>query len=87
LQRHPSVEPNRVVLLGISLGGVFAPVLAREKPVRGIVVLGTLATRPPAYPDRSERFFREFDAVDVPAWAPIDTRLLVAAWSVRREHD
>jgi hypothetical protein len=65
-------------LLGISLGGVFAPALAREKAVRGIVVFGTLATRPPAYPGRSERFFTEFDAVDVPAaWAAIDTRLLV----------
>ena len=60
------------------LGGVFAPALAREKAVRGIVVLGTLATRPPAYPGRSERFFTEFDAVDVPAaWAAIDTRLLM----------
>jgi len=66
------------VLLGISLGGVFAPALAREKAVRGIVVFGTLATRPPAYPGRSERFFTEFDAVDVPAaWAAIDTRLLM----------
>jgi hypothetical protein len=46
---------------------VFAPALAREKAVRGIVVFGTLATRPPAYPGRSERFFTEFDAVDVPA--------------------
>jgi len=44
---------------------VFAPALAREKAVRGIVVFGTLATRPPAYPGRSERFFTEFDAVDV----------------------
>jgi hypothetical protein len=71
-------EANRVVLLGISLGGVFAPALAREKAVRGIVVFGTLATRPPAYPGRSERFFTEFDAVDVPAaWAAIDTRLLM----------
>jgi len=70
-------EANRVVLLGISLGGVFAPALAREKAVRGIVVFGTLATRPPAYPGRSERFFTEFDAVDVPAaWAAIDTRLM-----------
>ena len=71
-------EANRVVLLGISLGGVFAPALAREKAVRGIVVFGTLAKRPPAYPGRSERFFTEFDAVDVPAaWAAIDTRLLM----------
>jgi hypothetical protein len=54
---------------------VFAPALAREKAVRGIVVFGALATRPPAYPGRSERFFTEFDAVDVPAaWAAIDTR-------------
>ena len=31
LKRHPSVNPAQVYLLGISLGGVFAPVLADEE--------------------------------------------------------
>jgi dienelactone hydrolase len=78
LKRHPSVEPTRVHLLGISLGGVFAPIVASESAVRGIVVYGTLAAAPPAYPGRSERFFQEFATVDVSkAWAAVDARVLV----------
>jgi pimeloyl-ACP methyl ester carboxylesterase len=34
LRRDPRVDPSRVFLLGISLGGVFAPILAAETPVR-----------------------------------------------------
>ena len=78
LKRHQSVDRDRVYLVGISLGGVFAPLLARESPVRGIVVYGTLATAPAGYPGRSDRFFREFAAVDVPAaWRAVDARVLV----------
>jgi uncharacterized protein len=78
LKRHPAVDPNRVVLLGISLGGVFAPVLARESPVQSIVVFGTIATAPSPYPGRSERFFREFATVDVAAaWSAVNARVLV----------
>ena len=80
LKRHPRVDPDRIVLLGLSLGGVFAPTLAREQPVRGIIVYGTLATPPSPYPGRSEQFFREFASVDVAAdWAAIDARVLVLA--------
>jgi alpha-beta hydrolase superfamily lysophospholipase len=47
LNRHPSVDRDKVYLLGISLGGVFAPILAGENRIRGIVVYGTLASAPP----------------------------------------
>jgi uncharacterized protein len=78
LKRHPAVDPNRLYLLGISLGGVFAPTVAGENHVRGIVVYGTRATPPSAYPGRSGRFFREFAAVDVAAaWSAVDARVLV----------
>ena len=78
LKAHRSVDPARVFLLGVSLGGVFAPVLANESAVAGIVAYGTLATAPSPYPGRSERFFREFAAVDIPAaWAKVDARVLV----------
>jgi dienelactone hydrolase len=77
LKRHPAVDTHRVFLLGISLGGVFAPVLANESPVQGIVAYGTLATSPPQYPGRSDRFFKEFAAVDIPAaWSAVDSRVL-----------
>ena len=77
VRRHPAVDPSRIYLLGISLGGVFAPVLARESSVRGIVVYGTIAFAPTPYPGRSERFFKEIASLDVPAaWAAIDARVL-----------
>ena len=78
LKRHTAVDPSQVYLLGISLGGVFAPVLAGESTVRGIVAYGTIATAPSPYPGRSERFFREFATVDIPAaWSAVQARVLV----------
>jgi dienelactone hydrolase len=77
LRAHPSVDAGRIYLLGISLGGVFAPVLAGEGAVRAIIVFGTLVSAPSPYPGRSERFFREFAAVDVSAaWSAVDARVL-----------
>ena len=73
LRAHPAVDRNRIFLVGISLGGVFAPILANETPVAGISAWGTIAFAPGPYPGRSERFFAEFAAVDVLAhWARID---------------
>jgi len=78
LERHPAVDAERVILLGISLGGVFAPVLANESSVRGIVVYGTLGSAPSPYPGRSERFFREFATADIKgAWSAVTARVLV----------
>lgn len=78
LKQHPAVDAERVILLGISLGGVFAPVLANESSVRGIVVYGTLGSAPSPYPGRSERFFREFATADIKgAWTAVTARVLV----------
>jgi dienelactone hydrolase len=78
LRSHPSVNPDRIYLLGISLGGVFAPLLAAETKVAGISVYGTSSGPPPVYPGRSERFFREFASVDVAgAWIKANTRVQV----------
>jgi dienelactone hydrolase len=75
---HPSVDPQSVYLVGISLGGVFAPLLAAETRIAGISVYGTLAVPPTAYPGRSERFFQEFAPVDVQsAWTKVGTRVQV----------
>ena len=40
--------------MGISLGGVLAPVLANESSVRGVVVYGTLGSSPRPYPGRPD---------------------------------
>ena len=78
LRSHPSVDPQRLYLVGISLGGLFAPILASETKVAGISVYGTLAGPPPPYAGRSRRFFEEFATVDIAgAWAKSATRVQV----------
>jgi dienelactone hydrolase len=78
LRSNPSVDESRVYLLGISLGGVFAPLLGAETKVAGISVFGTLAGPPPQYPGRSDRFFQEFAGVDVAgAWSRVATRVQI----------
>jgi dienelactone hydrolase len=78
LLSHPAVDRDRIYLVGISLGGVFSPLLAAKTHVAGISVYGTPASPPPAYPGRSERFFEEFAKVDVAAaWAKVNTRVQV----------
>jgi uncharacterized protein (TIGR03435 family) len=73
---HPSVDRDRVYLVTISLGGVFAPLLAAETHVAGITVWGTPAGPTPPYPGRSERFFQEFAKADIAgAWAKVNTRV------------
>jgi membrane-associated protease RseP (regulator of RpoE activity) len=84
LAGYPSVDPQRIYLMGISLGGVFAPVLAADANVAGVVVYGTLAIPPPPFPGRSERFFKEFAPVDIAGgWARVNSRVLV----IRGEYD
>jgi dienelactone hydrolase len=78
LLENPSVNDQQIYLVGISLGGVFAPILAAETKVAGVSVYGTPAKAPPPYPGRSERFFQEFSGVDVAAaWARVGTRVQV----------
>jgi len=73
---HPSVDRERVYLVTVSLGGVFAPLLAAETHVAGITVWGTPAGATPPYPGRSERFFQEFAKADIAgAWTRVNTRV------------
>jgi dienelactone hydrolase len=76
LVADPTVDRNRVFLVGLSLGGFFAPLLARDVAVAGISAYGTIAFTPTGYPGRSERFFREIAPVDIlAAWAAVDSRV------------
>ena len=78
LVADPAVDKGRVFLIGLSLGGFFAPLLARDLPVTGISAYGTIAFTPTPYPGRSERFFREIAVVDIlAAWAAVDARVQV----------
>jgi dienelactone hydrolase len=42
LKARADVDPNRVFIFGHSMGGVMAPLLATDIPVRGIIVYGTI---------------------------------------------
>jgi pimeloyl-ACP methyl ester carboxylesterase len=43
LKRYVFVDPEAVFVLGLSVGGVEAPLIAKEEPVRGLVVINTVA--------------------------------------------
>ena len=49
LKARADVDPDRVFIFGHSMGGVMAPLLAAEMPVRGIIVYGTIARTWPEY--------------------------------------
>jgi len=42
LMQYPFVDVDKIFLVGISIGGVQAPLIAEEVPVKGIVVINTV---------------------------------------------
>jgi len=42
LKQYPFVDPDNVFLMGISIGGVHAPLVAQQVPVKGIIVINTV---------------------------------------------
>jgi pimeloyl-ACP methyl ester carboxylesterase len=43
LKQEPFVDPGRVLIIGLSLGGVEAPLVAQQEPVKGVAVINTVA--------------------------------------------
>ncbi|PYS47528.1 MAG: hypothetical protein DMF68_15770 [Acidobacteria bacterium] len=43
LKQYPFVDPNNVFIIGVSIGGVEAPLVAQRIPVKGLVVVNTVA--------------------------------------------
>src|SRR5262249_40451123 len=43
LKSSPSVDPDAVFVMGLSIGGVEAPLIAAEEPVRGLIAINTVA--------------------------------------------
>jgi dienelactone hydrolase len=77
LLANPAVDAEQIFLVGMSLGGFFAPIVARDAPIAGIAVYGTIAFEPTPYPGRSERFFREIADADIlEAWRNTESRVL-----------
>jgi pimeloyl-ACP methyl ester carboxylesterase len=42
LKQYEFVDPDQIYLLGLSMGGVWAPILAAQEKVRGVMVYGTI---------------------------------------------
>ena len=49
LKKNPRVDAAQVFLLGASMGGVQAPLVAKQEPVRGIAVFGAMSCNWPEY--------------------------------------
>ena len=49
LKKSEAIDPDRVFLLGISLGGIWAPILANHAEVAGIISFGTISKTWPEY--------------------------------------
>jgi pimeloyl-ACP methyl ester carboxylesterase len=45
LATYPYVDPSRIFLIGHSIGGIVAPVIASEQPLRGVVAMSTAGHR------------------------------------------
>lgn len=69
LKQYQFVDPEQVYLLGLSMGGIWAPILASQASVRGVVVYGTIAKIWPEYMEENSRRQsllqgRDYDAIE-----------------------
>jgi Tol biopolymer transport system component/pimeloyl-ACP methyl ester carboxylesterase len=55
LRARPDVDTQNVFIVGHSMGGVFAPLLAKEQAVKGLVVIGTTSINMMEYFTNSRR--------------------------------
>ncbi|MFN0052742.1 MAG: alpha/beta fold hydrolase [Planctomycetales bacterium] len=65
LRQRPDVDPERIVLFGHSMGGTWGAILAKETPVRGIAVFGTVSRPWLEYLMETSR--RQLELAGVPA--------------------
>jgi uncharacterized protein len=76
LKKMDAVDPTKVVIFGHSMGGVMAPLLANDEPVRGIAVYGTIGKTWIEY--ALENFRRQTALADVDP-GEIDKRMRIEA--------
>ncbi len=59
LRKMDGVDPDRIFIIGHSMGGVFAPIIAQDAPVRGIIAYGTIGVNFMEYFVNSRRTIAE----------------------------
>jgi pimeloyl-ACP methyl ester carboxylesterase len=65
LKQRDDVDPNRIVIFGGSIGGTYAPLIAAEQPVAGVMIWGAGAT---TWAERMLKFER--NALELRGTAP-----------------
>jgi len=65
LKSLPYVDKEKIFIAGFSIGGVIAPLIAQQEPVKGIIVYGTVGRNWLEY--ELENSFRQQLLVDMPA--------------------
>ncbi|MEL7531156.1 MAG: alpha/beta fold hydrolase [Bacteroidota bacterium] len=43
LKQNPAIDSSQIYLLGLSMGGVWAPWMASQEPVKGLIAYGTIS--------------------------------------------
>lgn len=43
LKQNPAIDSTQIYLLGLSMGGVWAPWMASQEPVKGVIAYGTIS--------------------------------------------
>ncbi|HYG03618.1 MAG TPA: DUF5050 domain-containing protein, partial [Chryseosolibacter sp.] len=64
LMKHPSVDKDHVYVFGHSMGGVWAPIITKDIPVKGIAVYGAIGTNYLEYIINSRRTVAEAIGLD-----------------------
>lgn len=68
LKQRPDVDSSSVFVIGHSMGGVFAPLLAQKTSIKGIIAYGTIGSSFQEYLVKTRRTIAE--AYD---WTPVET--------------
>lgn len=59
IRQRPDVDPTAIYIFGHSMGGVMAPLIARETPIAGIIAYGTIGSNFPEYLAKTRRTIGE----------------------------
>src|SRR5262249_18344891 len=84
LRSDPTVDPDRILVFGHSMGGVWAPLLADETPVRGLAVYGTLVRTWTEYlleNDRRQAVLGGQSAAAIDSALKVEARVCQYLWS------
>jgi pimeloyl-ACP methyl ester carboxylesterase len=76
LRGYPFVDPANVFVMGLSIGGIEAPIVAQQAPVKGVVVINTVAKPFLDYLQEARR--RQYTLRDMP-YDEIEDRLAIVA--------